>query len=225
MTRVRPDSLRSSSPKRGVKVYAQYSFNRNGQEAAGNELLNDRYAGLGLKYDLGAFSAGLVVDSVLNSSTNDYANSEDTLGVTWGASYDLGVAKVYGFAQYGKNENKFGSFPVKDGQGLEGYSFGIDVTAPVAAGALYAQGNYFDGETSENVLSQKTSAEDAFKSADLDRWGFAADYTYPVSKRTTVYTFASYSEGTLKVKGVKSGKTDETKTKNGEFGVGLVHKF
>ena len=221
----------------GFQVYAQYSFNRNGQETAGNERNNDRYAGLGLKYDLGAFSTGLVVDTVLNSNTNDYANTEDTLGVTWGASYDFNVAKLYGFAQYGTNENKFGSFSVADvkengftvtnSQGLDGCSLGLGVTAPVAAGTLYAQATYLDGETSENVHSTSSTAgvAPATKSGDFDRWGFAAGYAYPLSKRTTVYTFASYSEGTLKVKGVVSGKTDETKTKNGEFGVGLVHKF
>lgn len=164
----------------GVKVYAQYSFNRNGQEAAGNERNNDRYAGLGAKYELGAFSTGLVVDTVLNAA-NTPANSEDSLGVTWGASYDFGVAKVYGMAQYGKNENKMGGYSVTDikenqtgfaavdGEGLEGYALTLGATAPVLGGTVYAQANYVDGETSADVTSTRVTAQKAVKTADFDR--------------------------------------------------------
>ncbi|MFR1631297.1 MAG: porin, partial [Sutterella wadsworthensis] len=49
----------------GLTAYAQYSFNANGAEDAQSSL-NKRCAGLGLKYDLGAFSTGLVVDTVMN---------------------------------------------------------------------------------------------------------------------------------------------------------------
>ena len=219
----------------GVKVYAQYSFSTKGQETAGNERQNQRYAGLGVKYDLGSFSTGLVVDTVLNNYAN--TNSEDSLGVTWGASYDFGVAKVYGMAQYGKNENKMGGYSVTDikenqtgfaavdGEGLEGYALTLGATAPVLGGTVYAQANYVDGETSADVTSTCATADKAVKTADFDRWGLSAAYSYPFSKRTMVYTFAAYSEGTLKVTGVVSGAVDKTKTKKGEFGLGLVHKF
>lgn len=219
----------------GVKVYAQYSFSTKGQETAGNERQNQRYAGLGVKYDLGSFSTGLVVDTVLNNYAN--TNSEDSLGVTWGASYDFGVAKVYGMAQYGKNENKMGGYSVTDikenqtgfaavdGEGLEGYALTLGATAPVLGGTVYAQANYVDGETSADVTSTHATAGKAVKTADFDRWGLSAAYSYPFSKRTMVYTFAAYSEGTLKVTGVVSGAVDKTKTKKGEFGLGLVHKF
>ena len=219
----------------GVKVYAQYSFSTKGQETAGNERQNQRYAGLGVKYDLGSFSTGLVVDTVLNNYAN--TNSEDSLGVTWGASYDFGVAKVYGMAQYGKNENAMGGYKVTDikenqtgfaavdGEGLEGYSLTLGATAPVLGGTVYAQANYVDGETSADVTSTHATADKAVKTADFDRWGLSAAYSYPFSKRTMVYTFAAYSEGTLKVTGVVSGAVDKTKTKKGEFGLGLVHKF
>ncbi|EFW00669.1 porin [Sutterella wadsworthensis] len=228
----------------GVKVYAQYSFNRSGQEAAGNERNNDRYAALGAKYELGAFSTGLVVDTVLNRNGTD-ANSEDSLGVTWGASYDFGVAKVYGMAQYGKNENKMGGYSVNDvtgtirsgnkvkftaGEGLEGYALTLGATAPLLGGTVYAQANYFDGESSENIASAETNADGDtlttfVKSADMKRYGAAVGYSYPFSKRTFAYSFAAYSEGKLEVTGINDHLTAETKTKKGEFGVGLVHKF
>lgn len=231
----------------GVKVYAQYSFNRNGQEAAGNERNNDRYAGLGAKYELGAFSTGLVVDTVLNAA-NTPANSEDSLGVTWGASYDFGVAKVYGMAQYGKNENKLGGYSTSllnddDGagnttkvlsdEGLEGYALTLGVTAPVAGGTVFAQANYTDGQTSSDVVVKLTSGSSTSSvnvDADITRWGVAAGYSYPFSKRTYVYTYAAYNEGKADLTAKLAGKPDtsgslKVKDKVGEFGLGLVHSF
>ena len=228
----------------GVKVYAQYSFNRNGQEVAGNERNNDRYAGLGAKYELGAFSTGLVVDTVLNAA-NTPANSKDSLGVTWGASYDFGVAKVYGMAQYGKNENKLGGYSTSllnndDGkgnsvkvlsdEGLEGYALTLGVTAPVAGGTVFAQANYTDGQASSDAVAKITlgaASGNVNFDADVTRWGIAAGYSYPFSKRTYVYTYAAYNEGKADLTS-KLG-TNETsftqKEKNGEFGLGLVHSF
>lgn len=131
----------------GHTAYAQYSFNANGAEDAQSSF-NKRCAGLGLKYDLGAFSTGLVVDTVMNKGTD--ANSEDSLGVSWGASYDFGVAKVLGIAQYGQNENKLGGFVGADAwisagegtvtaeEGMKGYAVALGVAAPVFGGTAFA---------------------------------------------------------------------------------------
>lgn len=202
----------------GVKAYLQYSFNRAYQETAGNERLNDRYAGFGLKYDNAAFSTGLVIDSVLNKSSA--TNTKDSFGVTWGASYDFGVAKVVGMVQYGKNENSLGGYSIVDlsggsttakGEGLEGYALTLGASAPALGGTFYAQVNYVDGEQSgDNVLFQ----------GDVKRYGAAVGYSYPFSKRTFVYTFGAYSQGKLELE-----DTPEVKDKRGEFGFGLVHKF
>ena len=223
----------------GFKAYAQYSFESKGQETAGNERQNQRYAGLGLKYDLGSFSTGLVVDTVLNSHAS--TNTEDSLGVTWGASYDFGVAKVYGMAQYGKNENKLGGYSTSllnndDGkgnsvkvlsdEGLEGYALTLGVTAPVAGGTVFAQANYTDGQASSDAVAKITLGDVNFD-ADVTRWGIAAGYSYPFSKRTYVYTYAAYNEGKADL--TRKLGTNETsftqKEKNGEFGLGLVHSF
>ena len=188
----------------GLTAYAQYSFNANGAEDAQSSL-NKRYAGLGLKYDLGAFSTGLVVDTVMNKGTD--ANSEDSLGVSWGASYDFGVAKVLGFAQYGQNENKLGGFVGADAWISDG-------------GTAFAQVNYVDGE-SEGVIDMTTQK----RTAEFDRWGLAAAYEYPLSKRTKVYGFAGYNEGSIDSTGKNDHVTVTTKTKTAEAGFGLVHKF
>lgn len=65
---------------------------------------------MGASYKLGAFSTALVVDTIMNGNDDDSRNTEDSLGVSGGASYDLGVTKPMILVQYGKNENKLGGF-------------------------------------------------------------------------------------------------------------------
>ena len=180
------------------------------------------------------------------NAANTPANSKASLGVTWGASYDFGVAKVYGMAQYGKNENKLGGYSTSllnddDGagnttkvlsdEGLEGYALTLGVTAPVAGGTVFAQANYTDGQTSSDVVVKLTSGSSTPSvnvDADITRWGVAAGYSYPFSKRTYVYTYAAYNEGKADLTAKLAGKPDTSgslKDKVGEFGLGLVHSF
>ena len=166
----------------------------------------------------------------MNKGTD--ANSEDSLGVSWGASYDFGVAKVLGIAQYGQNENKLGGFVgadawISDGEGtveaeegMKGYAVALGVAAPVFGGTAFAQVNYVDGE-SEGVIDMTTQK----RTAEFDRWGLAAAYEYPLSKRTKVYGFAGYNEGSIDSTGKNDHLTVTTKTKTAEAGFGLVHKF
>ena len=143
----------------GVQVYAQYSFNRDGQETAGNERQNDRYAALGATYKNGAFSSALVVDTVMHN--NDSANDKDSLGVTLGASYDFEVVKLFAMGQYGQHENFLGTtfdkgekldvgtydsayFKTLSSKGWKGYGVNLGATAPVLGGTVLAQASYLD---------------------------------------------------------------------------------
>ena len=62
--------------------------------------------------------------------------------------------------------------------------------------------------------------------AKAKNWGIAVGYSYPFSKRTYAYTFASYNElkTTVDIKN-DTENSGSAKTKNTEFGFGLVHKF
>ena len=145
----------------GLTVSAQYSLNAEGDEAD-HSSLNKRYAALGATYNLGAFSTGLVVDTIMNGAKDDSYNTEDSLGVSWGASFDLGVTKPMVLVQYGKNENKLGGFNfaqmLKDygdedhpyaasrNGGLKGYAVALGAVTPILGGNLYTAVNYTDGE-------------------------------------------------------------------------------
>ena len=207
----------------GVRVSAQYSFQVAGQETE-RQSKNKRYAGLGVDYTNGAFATGLTVDTVLNPTTAK--NSEDSLGVTLGASYDFEVAKVFGIAGYAQNENKFGTLAagsqwnatkkVAEGdkianEGVTGYWGQLGVTAPVAGGKVLATVSYSDAE------DEKAAA--GYGKNDAKAWGVGLAYQYNLSKRTYAYTFAGYNQTESTVQD-KTHKTYET-----EVGFGLCHNF
>ena len=198
----------------GVRVSAQYSFQFAGAESADNERKDKRYAGLGVDYANGPFTVGLVVDTVLNqhgqyddegTMTDRSKNTEDTLGVTLGAAYDFEVAKVFGIAGYGKNENKIGALSQKDtaNEGVKGYWGQLGVTAPVAGGKVLASVSYSDAE------------DELDSDRDAKAWGVGLGYQYSLSKRTSLYTFAGYNEK----------KVSDAKTKETEVGLGICHNF
>ena len=223
----------------GFQVAAQYSFKMNGQEEV-HTRANQRYAALGATYKNGPFAAGLIVDSIFNTNTATETNTEDTLGVTLGAAYDFEVVKVFALGQYGKNENKFGGLSNRgfahtnvDGdapdpakyttdEGVTGYMFQLGMTAPVLGGTAYATVNYSDAESDldKAVTGVVNGVEKSIGSKDFTGYGVALGYTYNLSKRTYVYTYAGYNE----LKTETEGAADK-KDKNTEFGFGLVHSF
>ena len=227
----------------GVQVYAQYSLAADADEDD-QSTKNKRYAGLGATYKLGAFSTGIVVDTIMNKSTE--ANTEDSLGVSWGASYDFGVTKPMILVQYGKNENKLGGFGVSDlyyfrdnmrnltNEGLTGYGVTLGAITPLLGGNLYTSVSYTDGEfdgdaTSQRLAEGKWQSSTRVYDGDIQRWGIAVGYDYPLSKRTKLYGFAAYNEGEIKGNQAggnagdpTSGKLEQTDI---EAGVGLIHYF
>lgn len=227
----------------GVKVYAQYSLDADGQEDE-HSGVNKRYAALGATYDVGAFSTGLVVDTIMNGRDDTSHNTEDSLGVSWGASYDFGVTKPMILVQYGKNENTLGGWNfaeyndidtdlgkqwVGDNEGLTGYAISLGAVTPLFGGNLYTAVNYTDGEVESDVAYGWGATADAAVypvkiDGDVQRWGVAVGYDYPLSKRTKLYGFAAYNEGEWK-QSWNGGDTVKVEETDIEAGVGLIHYF
>ncbi len=230
----------------GAQVFVQYSLDADGQEDE-HTGVNKRYAALGATYNLGAFSTGLVVDSIMNGRDDATRNSEDSLGISWGASYDLGVTKPMIMVQYGKNENTLGGWSgtryfddefadtssgqfLGNNEGLKGYAISLGAVTPLFGGNLYTSVNFTDAETDGDVhYGYTTNFEtDRVMTADIQRWGVAVGYDYPLSKRTKVYGFVAYNEGELDRTETKAGVetiNDKVKEQDTEVGVGLIHYF
>lgn len=220
----------------GVTVYAQASLSTDNalQYEDGVEGSSDvnRYYAIGATGNWGALSSALVF------STTDYARDfvnektggqeEDTSKVVSGfVAYDFGVVKTTLGAQYfdkvAKTENtKLTLNDTKDelvqpkaklGTLQEGYGVMLGATAPIGAGTLYASLGYTDYEDSEKNASGVKYEYDAYQ--------FGIGYTYPLSKRTYLYTAAGYT-----VEGKDDNKkTDYEDQKTTEVVAGIVHNF
>lgn len=197
----------------GVKGYAQYSFkvDNDAKDAAGNPIGTEgknsskRYAGVGLTYENGPLSLVAVYDTVLNPVSE---HVKDGRAFSFGGNYDFGVAKLYAAYQYGKNQNFAGGVNARDNETqVKGHNFGLGVAVPVCAGTVNFAGYYTTAKSENN--SDNT----------VKTYNVAATYTYPFSKRTSVYAGVGY----LQIKDKLSGTSE--KTKSFDAAIGLAHSF
>ena len=232
----------------GLTLIAQASLKRD-TSADGDEgtHLADRYYAVGLGANYGALKGALTfsmqdyagfadryakgVAGVLNE---DVANDSDGYTVTAFGAYDFGVTKVSLGAQYfdnvaqarGSLQPSLAKFtggkdqPVyeygKVDFGLTGYGVILGAITPLAGGNLYTSLGYGDYEASEVPAGVKDDK------ADYTVYGVGVGYQYPLSKRTYVYTAASYTQET---KNDGTAKAKDVDTKTTEVMMGLVHNF
>lgn len=193
----------------GVKGYVQYSFKvdstKDGTEGKNS---SKRYAGVGVTYENGPLSLVAVYDSVLNPTADPVAK-KDGRAFSFGGNYDFGAAKLYAAYQYGKSQNFAGGVDTyKDRETqVKGHNFGLGVAVPVGVGTVNFAGYYTTAKSENN--SDNT----------VKTYNVAATYTYPFSKRTSVYAGVGY----LQIKDKLTGTSE--KTKSFDAAIGLAHSF
>ena len=145
----------------GVTVLAQYSFQMDGQEGPDSGA-NNRYAALGVNYKLGAFSADLVVDSVMPSNVApkedaDKFNMEDSqegYRLALGATAPVAAGTFYAQVNYLDAENELYSTTEYKGYGLfAGYDYPLSARTKVYAFAGYNDFD-FDSNTASTEIKQ-----------------------------------------------------------------------
>lgn len=229
------------SPKfAGLTVVAQASLSRDStaEDDEGTHLA-DRYYAVGLGADYGALKGALtfsmqdyggIADRLTGTGTEitDY-NDSDGYTVTAFGSYDFGVTKVSLGAQYFDNVaqvrgsviddfNEDGEFEYDDVDfGVTGYGVILGAITPIAGGSLYTSLGYADYEA-----SQVEAGKPELDKADYKVYGVGVGYQYPLSKRTYVYTAASYTHQTTNAGQTWSKDLDTDTT---EVMAGLVHNF
>lgn len=210
----------------GLKVYAQYSFATNGQEVSGTRS-NDRYWGVGATYDNGPLGLVFVVDSVLPKNPEN-GSSQDSYTISFGGNYDFGAFKPYFGAQYGKHLTSFGFVNSDLHEDLEDFSFSIKRGYAVSLGAAFPltcgtlQAGVFYAH-SGNIEGSDGTVDVAANKADA--YGVGLVHSYPLSKRTTVYSGVGYNY--VKVKGVEADAYDGSnfKKQSAQVLFGLNHTF
>lgn len=228
----------------GFKVYAQYSFSTNGQEAAGNERNNNRYWGIGATYDNGPLGLVAVVDSEMPANDSlvvdgvEYVHNQDSFTLSLGGNYDFGVVKAFAGFQYGKHLSSFG-FVNSDNYGinvdaegngynvsdLKGYAVSLGGIFPLPCGSL--QAGVFYAHTKGDVAGYNDLFGDYFagKLDKSDVYGIGLVHSYPLSKRTTLYTGVGYAYNKVKYTETGADESLTLKKQSAQALFGINHTF
>ena len=225
----------------GLKVFAQYAMGgqtykyndaTDGQTSVTgteNESSSDRYYSIGATYNNGPVAAYLAVDSINYKSVygkdgvagiHAY-DTDDSLTVTLGGSYNFEVVKVFLGAQYFDEVklSSLGGLSKDNAPATEfnpsmvtGYSVGLTASIPAFGGTTMLGVGYIDAESAD---SQKG------KDIDMTRYLVSAGYNYALSKRTNVYGVVAYTQE--KFENNKTNK--DVKPTATQVMVGLRHQF
>lgn len=208
----------------GMTVYAQYA---GGDTAAAdseeeNTSKTDRYYGLAAVGNWGALSAMLGVEqtnyqSWFPATDTTPAHGEDvddSVGVEASVAYDFGVVKTALTGRYFKDGAGYNTI-VSDYQieRIDGYGVKLAAAAPVFGGTLQGMVGYMDAESSD---------DEEFRDLEVSRYTVALTYDYPLSKRTKLYTAASYTKDDFKN---NDNSAEDAKPNNTAFMFGMAHYF
>lgn len=211
--------------------WAQYSFGTDSAKTDATHIEGqssvDRYYGLGAKYVNNSLTLVGVVDSINYQSyaSGAVTNMDDSLTVTLGGNYDFGVVKPYLLGQYFKNAKAFGQKNVNDKSAFDkGYTFsGAGVNGAKGWGLAAGVDVPAFGGTAKALLAYGDAEGEDNSDMEVSRWVFSVGYAYNLSKRTSVYTAASYMRDDVNKE--LAGTTSDINPSSVEVAAGLIHKF
>ena len=208
----------------GMTVYAQYAGGDTAKAGSQEENTSktDRYYGLVATGNWGALSAMLGVEqtnyqSWFPATDTTPAHGEDvddSVGVEASVAYDFGVVKTALTGRYFKDGAGYNTI-VSDYQieRIDGYGVKLAAAAPVFGGTLQGMVGYMDAESSD---------DEEFGDLEVSRYTVALTYDYPLSKRTKLYTAASYTKDDFKN---NDNSAEDAKPNNTAFMFGMAHYF
>lgn len=198
----------------GVQATVQYSLKEDSTGDEGKASAN-RYASAAVTGEFGALN--LVAAYEYQNFSTLGGDVEDGHTVYVGGNYDCGFAKTFLMAQYfkGLKADQIDAFSgdfIESKDGIKGYGLHIGTVFPVASGDVTLAAYYVDA-----------SAEKVEGNADRDMSyvGIDGRYTYPLSKRTSIYGGAGYAQAKYDA----ISETSDRKEKVAQAYLGLTHTF
>ena len=183
------------------------------------EELDDFIAGLGEGdiVDLSQFKGHVYVDTPAKAARAE--DQDDSIGIEASVAYDFGFVKTAMTARYFKDGNDVNAInsEYEDVLGrIDGYGVKLAAAAPVLGGTVQGMVGYMDAETAEATLEDDM---------DFKRYTVALTYQYPLSKRTVLYTAASYTKDEYKDNVAGEGEQSKYEPTNTSFMFGMAHYF
>lgn len=188
-------------PIAGLTVTGAYSFGVETEKPGFSA--KRHYAAIGSSYQNDRLWAGFTYEVL---TKGDAASKNDHVFKA-GVNYDFGPVRAFIAYSYTKNHTWWGV-------NSDSNSYMLGFTAPAAGGLIRTSVQYFDGKSVK--LADGTDF-------NADRTVASIGYTYPVSKRTTLWGVYSYSHGSKSLnRNSKSGYTMASTEERAEANRSLV---
>ena len=167
----------------GFSVHAMYSNSGSNGDATDSEKWskNGHYYGIGVKYNANAINSSLIFEAAQNKNSLESIDEEELItnhntkyGINYGLEWNLGAWTPMFAYQY-----------IWQDESSKNHQFGLSAKGSVAGGTVKVGARYTFGKN------------DGVKEGDDKQraWFVGAAYEYPLSKRTTVKTYAGYADG------------------------------
>ena len=183
----------------GVTVTAMYSNDSADKEDSDKKWSeNSHYYGLGAKAAWGAFSGSAIFEVKDNKAV---ADSEPSYAITVGGNQKFEAFTLSGLYQYAWQDDEY-----------KQHVAAVSSAIPLAGGTAKLGVKGLMGEFDDAAHAE---GEDKYRA-----WSVNAAYEYPLSKRTTVYGYAGYTDGDKLYK-----DTEKLEFNGYAIYAGLVHKF
>ena len=180
----------------GFKFGATYSFGDEDTEDEDVGNRDNRTLSLAGTYTSDTLFVTLAFGQKSFANNGD-VSYKDARVYSLGGTYKIGPAKLFAGAAYQTNWRTAAKITTDTASGFDGYSALLGAQYAIGAGKIITSLQYFDGELSDN------------SQADVQRKIAAAAYEYKLSKMTTAYVAATYSNVDGDAAGVQSDSGKE----------------
>lgn len=215
------------SPKfAGFTVLAAASTQTSKQEEA-EWTDNTRFWGGSIDWKGGNVGLMIGAEQTVAKASDKAQGEENPTTLYLGAYYDFGVAKIMAGYQRGWNLDRIGCLQNVTINGIDASDatvknfdanfYLLGATIPAGKGLVRLSAIYMDGENSQELGPNLGK--------DASYWSLGAGYTYPFSKRTSIYGVVAHLHGEDAIDKDNNASNGDGDLTRYQIAVGLVHKF